>query len=252
MRVAILAGIGIALAAQENTSSFEVASVKHIGDRMSMTVRGARGVRSTMQPCRYTPASVSCKITLQSVLLDMYHIKLFQLEAPAWVANEVYQIEARMPDGTPPEAGPAMMERLLGERLGMVARREKRETSVYALVVVPGSNKLEEVTPAPPGYGARFGSGIYEAMPAMPLSGLTGLLQQAAGRPVLDETGRTGYYKVKLQWTPPPNDDAPGKSVAVDPGIISALSQLGLKLQPAKRTIDYVVVEKVSKEPTEN
>jgi uncharacterized protein (TIGR03435 family) len=88
----------------------------------------------------------------------------------------------------------------------------------------------------------------------MPLSALASHLSQSAGRPVLDETGRKGMYKIKLQWNAEPPTAAPGAVVRVgtDVGILGALSQAGLKLEPAKRMMDWLIIEKVEKEPTEN
>jgi uncharacterized protein (TIGR03435 family) len=40
--------------------------------------------------------------------------------------------------------------------------------------------------------------------------------------------------------------------IGVDVGMINALPQIGLKLEPVKRMMDSLVVEKASKEPTEN
>jgi uncharacterized protein (TIGR03435 family) len=83
----------------------------------------------------------------------------------------------------------------------------------------------------------------------MPLRTLADHLAWAAGRAVIDETHLTGFYKVRLQWDPvsPSGEDGSGVS-----GIIGALSQIGLKLVPEKRMIEYLIVERAEKEPTAN
>lgn len=206
-----------------------------------------------MQPFRFTPGSVSCKLPLQAIVLEAYQVKAFQLQGPDWLNQEVYQFEARMPDGTSREVARQMLQTMMAQRLGLKVRREPKEFPVYVLVVVPGSNKLEEIVPTPQGFSVRFGTGMLEGIPGMPLSSLAGSLQQAAGRPVLDETGKKGYYKIKLQWSSdPPSAESGVIRMGADPGIVSAISQLGLKLESAKRTFDNIIVEKVSKEPTEN
>ena len=120
---------------------------------------------------------------------------------------------------------------------------------------IPGVNKLEEVVPTPVSFGYSMGMDHMEANPGMPLSALANNLSQSAGRPVLDETGRKGMYKIKLYWSadPPPTAES-GATVRVGAGmgILSALGQAGLKLEPAKRMMDWLVIEKVEKEPTEN
>ncbi len=66
----------------------------------------------------------------------------------------------------------------------------------------------------------------------------------AGALPVIDETGTTGNYAVTIAtWT---NADVPG-------GIImDAVEKLGLKLQPRKVSVETVVVDQVSREPTAN
>jgi len=242
-----------ALCGQESPApAFDVISVKHVGDVQSTMVQEGNMTRSNMQPFRYTAGSVSAKVPLQAILLEAYQVKAFQLQGPDWLNQEVYQLEARMQDGTTREVARQMLQTALAERLGLKVRREPKEFPVYVLVVVPGSNKLEEITQAPQNYGVRFGRGMLEAMPCMSLSSLTGTLQQAAGRPVLDETGKKGCYKIKLQWSADPPSEGGVMRMGADPGVISAISQLGLKLESAKRTLDNIIIEKVSKEPTEN
>jgi len=71
------------------------------------------------------------------------------------------------------------------------------------------------------------------------------MLSQLLGRPVHDETGLTGEYDFKLEWTPD-SEPAGGQS------IFTALNdQLGLRLEPAKGPVQVYVVEKIQ-HPSEN
>ncbi len=66
------------------------------------------------------------------------------------------------------------------------------------------------------------------------------------GRDVVDKTGITGRYNLKLQWTP---DDAAANS---GPSLFTALEeQLGLKLEPAKGPVQVLVIDHVEM-PSEN
>ena len=75
-------------------------------------------------------------------------------------------------------------------------------------------------------------------------------------RPVEDRTGLTGNFDIDLDWTPdqPLPADAP-PLLSADPngaGLFTALrEQLGLRLEPAKNSIDIVVVD-YAERPTEN
>jgi uncharacterized protein (TIGR03435 family) len=74
------------------------------------------------------------------------------------------------------------------------------------------------------------------------------MLTDIVGRPVIDETGLTAYYKVKLEWTPDTEDGAEeGKG-----SIFTALKeQLGLQLESKKGPVPVFVVEKIER-PSEN
>jgi bla regulator protein BlaR1 len=65
---------------------------------------------------------------------------------------------------------------------------------------------------------------------------LAGLLTTSAGRLVTDETGLPGAYDFVFAWFPGP--DAPFLGTALD-------DQLGLKLVPSERPIEYLVVDQV-------
>jgi len=175
----------------------------------------------------------------------------YQIQAPEWVDSEVYEVQARMPEGTSREAARLMLQTALADRMGMVARREQKELSIFHLVVIPGSNRLEEITPAPAKYSVWALDTEFRALPGMPLSALAYQLTRISGRPVIDETGRTGHYKVDLHWQGDPSAGDNG-SVASEMGLLSAISQLGLKLVPGKKTMDTLVIETLSKEPAAN
>jgi uncharacterized protein (TIGR03435 family) len=240
--------------AQAAAPAFDVVSVKHIGDVQSTMVQEGNQRKTTLVGLRFTGGAVSCKMTLSDILMEAYQVRGFQVLGPGWIEQEVYEIAARMPDGTSRETARLMLQTMLADRLGVKLHREQKEFSVFRLVVIPGTTRLEEVTPAPTSTRTRFGMDMLEADPGMPLSSLATRLARATGKPVLDETGKTGYYKVKLHWNATPYEPTPGVAheIGVDVGMISALPQIGLKLEPVKRMMDSLVVEKASKEPTEN
>jgi uncharacterized protein (TIGR03435 family) len=67
------------------------------------------------------------------------------------------------------------------------------------------------------------------------------MLSQSLQRDVLDDTGLTGMYDIKLQWS-----DSTG------PSLFTALEeQLGLKLNSAKGPVKTLVVDHVER-PSEN
>ncbi|HXS96311.1 MAG TPA: TIGR03435 family protein [Candidatus Limnocylindrales bacterium] len=236
-------------AAQDADPQFEIASLRHIGDTASTRIRDGKQIRSNLQPLRFTPTSVSCRVTLMALLTDIYQVVPFQIEAPEWTRAEVYQIDARMPDGTSRETARLMLEELLKQRLGLHVHHASRSTAVYLLVEIPGANKLQAVEDAPrQSYRTLLVRDGYLAIPAIPLDVLAADLSFNSDKLVLNETGRTGFNKVKVQWA---RVEYATASI-LNEDLIAALPQLRLKLQPAKRDLEYIVVDRIYKEPTTN
>jgi uncharacterized protein (TIGR03435 family) len=100
------------------------------------------------------------------------------------------------------------------------------------------------------------------------LSGLAGMLSSQLDRPVVDMTGIEGLYDFALEaaaeemvgmkmtviGSPGPAGGAPAPAPETAPtaSIFTSIQQLGLKLEPRKAPIAYVVVDKADKVPTEN
>ena len=100
------------------------------------------------------------------------------------------------------------------------------------------------------------------------LSGLAGMLSSFMDRPVVDMTGIEGEYDISLEaaaeemvgmkmtviGSPGPAGGAPAPAPETAPtaSIFTSIQQLGLKLEPRKAPIEYVVVDKAEKVPTEN
>lgn len=95
---------------------------------------------------------------------------------------------------------------------------------------------------------------------------LTQILGQNVGRPVVDQTGLTGKYDFKLEWTPDPNQPGgfggpgPGPDGAFrpppadpnGPSIFTAVEeQLGLKLESQKGPVEMLTIDAAEK-PSEN
>jgi uncharacterized protein (TIGR03435 family) len=84
----------------------------------------------------------------------------------------------------------------------------------------------------------------------MSMAALAEVLAFDVKRPVKDATGLSGDFAFTLDWTP-----GLGESDAVPsthPSLFTALQeQLGLKLEPARGTIEVFVIDRVEK-PSEN
>jgi len=86
---------------------------------------------------------------------------------------------------------------------------------------------------------------------AVPIPTLAVVLSNKAGRVVVDKTGLTGRYDIKLEMPQPGEDGAGG---AQDPGMsifTVVQEQLGLRLESAKEPVETLVIDHVER-PTEN
>ena len=87
---------------------------------------------------------------------------------------------------------------------------------------------------------------------------LANTLSNLVGRPVVDRTGLTGTFDMRLTWTPdqisrrPPDGPEPPAIDTNGPSIYTALQeQLGLKLESQKGPAEVLVIDR-AEHPVEN
>lgn len=238
---------------------FEVSTVKPSkGDEPSVTWFTSDSVRIVNVP-------------LISILCDGFRTQLSNVfGAPGWVRTRHFNIEAKVDADEAAklaslnlDARRAMLLPLVVERFHLKYHLEKREVTVYGLVVAKGGVKMKEITPAAPGSKAasqpslllNMGPGRVESN-GTPLAFLALRLSDEVGKTVVDHTGLSGNYAFVLEWTPESSFDsgsAPGESRSqtepagtTAPSIFTAVQeQLGLRLEPNKQLGDVVVIDSI-------
>jgi len=209
---------------------------------------------------------------------------------PGWLGSERYLIEAKA-EGEPRMEmmhGP-MMQRLLEERLGLKIHRVAKDVDVFNLVVAKGGPKLETAEeqcideqevlanglppmPAPnSGQMPRLICGMFlhsatneDISHHETMTGLATELSRMLDRDVIDKTGIAGVFDIRMQLTAadlyhglsfgpngPPVDTTPYPSEPAGASIFAALQKLGLKLEAAKASSDFLVIDRVER-PSEN
>ena len=88
--------------------------------------------------------------------MTAYDMKTYQVNGPAWLNTERYDIVARVPAGATKEQVNVMWQKLLSERFDVVLHHEFREFQVEELIGDKGGSKLKETawdrdSPLPPG-----------------------------------------------------------------------------------------------------
>jgi uncharacterized protein (TIGR03435 family) len=153
-----------------------------------------------------------------------------------------------------------MMQSLLADRFQLKAHFEIREMPVYELTLAKGGSKLKEDSDLTKRRFAVGGSTIRAT--AAPINVIFNALECApdvGGREVVDRTGLTGNYDFSLSWTPLETAAVPGEehgslSSANGGGasLFTAIEeQLGLKLVPAKRMAQVLVIDHIE-QPSPN
>jgi uncharacterized protein (TIGR03435 family) len=234
--ILLLTAIPLAIHAQSPaaSSAFEVASVKPTAPNSAPSGRGGPG---TPDPSLITMSNMP----LQLVLLRAFDVKPYQLLGPSWLADERYDIRAKIPDGASKEQVPAMFQNLLVERFAMQVHHETRDLPAYELVVAKGGLKMKESAGAtdlplelksqgdgkPPVVvttkdkdgemqlpGGRKGAIVTGLGGHMRISArmqsaddIARMFGNRAGRPVVNKTGLTGTFDFNLNFSP---DNSPG------------------------------------------
>jgi len=208
-------------------------------------------------------------ITINTSLSDLitfaYELHARQITGgPEWTEKEKYDITGQPEaQGTPSMVQlRAMVRQLLTDRFKLVFHRDKRDLSVYAIVVGPNGHKLTKNDTNPNGLpGLLFrGLGVLPATNAT-IADLAGVMQTAVlDRPVVDKSGLAGRYDFTLRWTPDESQFAglgvqvppPSNDPNAPPGLFTAIQeQLGLKLDATRAPTEVLVIDRVEK-PSEN
>ena len=121
---------------------------------------------------------------------------------------------------------------------------------VYRLVIGKGGHKLtksldEKAPNMSTGRSEMKGSAANMKM-------LADVLSMVLSRPVVDDTGLTGIYDLKMEWAPDPQPEEPPAAESARPSIFTAIQeQLGLRLEASKAPAPVFVIEKIDR-PSEN
>ena len=178
---------------------------------------------------------------------------------PSWFDSQLYDISAKVEGdaGLTREQMQPLLHNLLKDRFHLVAHREQKLVSGYALVVAKGGLKLhpDALQPSKKGDSADTkaeqpgGQILQNELRAwkMDLGGLASLLEIPAGGHVIDKTGISGDYDIKLSYATArfPDSNLPDLFTALQ-------EQLGLKLVLQKVPVDILVIDHVDRIPTEN
>jgi uncharacterized protein (TIGR03435 family) len=238
-----------------NGPSFEVASIRAIepGLRHQVTIDD--------QPGMLTMRSV----TLRNCVEWAYEVQSFQISGPSWLGDTRFDIQAKAADTANIGRLRLMLRALLAERFGMKLHHEQKNLAVYFLVVAPNGPKFHDMGPKDhskflntigdgPNHFGEEKTGLVAEHVRM--SEIAAELSQPLQRPVIDKTELTGRYDLRIDTTAflASTADGDGRVPMDEMSVIFAAfpAQLGLKLEPGKDTVDFIVIDSADKTSTEN
>ncbi len=185
------------------------------------------------------------------------------LGGPNWLETDRFDVIAKAPASTPPEAVKLMLQTLLADRFKLVVHKDSKSLPAFVLSQGKGKPKMKESEgagspgcqgqpqPAPPAqvlYVLVTCHSMTMEVFAQNLRGMGG--PYFNNNPVTDMTGLKGSWDIELKFTPRQllsQAGADGISIfdAVD-------KQLGLKLEPQKLPMPVIYVDSVNQKPTDN
>lgn len=223
------------LAAAQTEPRFEVASIKPASP--DEIAAGTSGIKTGHGRATGTD------VTLKRCIIGAYHIGPGQvIGGPAWLDTDRFHIEAEAAEPVDDDAViDAMLRNLLADRFHLAVHRETRQLRALVLTVSKQGPKLEKGEGT--GSATNAGHGSLELRNST-MDALAERLARSTDLPVINQTGLTGVFNLKLTWTPDndtPKPDGP-------PSLPTALhEQLGLQLKSKRAPVEVLVIDHAEK-----
>ncbi|MGE0447574.1 MAG: TIGR03435 family protein, partial [Vicinamibacterales bacterium] len=210
MAVAVCALATTVVAAQ--TPAFDVASVRenragHIGPAGAQRVQVSGGTRAHL-----------VNVPLRTIVAVAFRVNPDDVEGgPAWVRDTSFDIDARVEQPVSAQTMRLMLQALLRERFGLVARETERPMKGVALVLAkpergPGPNlrradrSCRELIAAMEPCGTNFGPDHWN-LKGVEMGQIAVQLGSALRQPLFDGTGLDGLWNFDVHWTRTWRDD---------------------------------------------
>jgi uncharacterized protein (TIGR03435 family) len=251
--------------ADQNSIAFEVASIKPTSVLDFV-------LRRPPSPDRFVRQS----ITLSQLLAYAYEVQAFQIEGgAAWTRTSLFDVEAKAAERPRADQVRTMVKRLLAERFRLKLHTETRELPRYKLLKARTDGRLGDrlrpsnldcaaITSAP---DYKQPSGLLasgEVAPCIVMLRVNGsgtptitmrgtsiprlarVLEDRAGRIIIDKTGLGGAYDVDFETELPSMSGSPTTLPRESPSLFTVLEeQLGLKLESERGPVDVLVIDHV-------
>src|SRR5262245_33168645 len=209
---ALLCLLAVIPALAQEQPKFEVADV-----HVSPTARGfGQNFGGVLREGHY----INRDATMLNLIESAYGVAEDNISGgPGWLSLDLFDVIAKVPDGTTPATANLMLQALLADRFGLVTTRATRPVPRYVLTVGKGGSKLK---PSASGSGNPGCQPVQQGPPPTPgdLASMPNIkvachnmtatqigdnLRQMAGgyldHDVVDSTKLEGMWDFDLEWT---------------------------------------------------
>lgn len=212
-----VAAVAVVSVTAQTPPAFEVASIRPASEQANQVNVGLRVTGSEIRVAY---------MSLKDYIGMAYRVRPNQITGPDWLAQQRFDIAAKIPDGGSPAQVPEMLQSLLAARFQLKMHRDSKEFPVYILSVARGGLKIQEapaVAEPPPdrpqgvnvaatgngnGVGVDLGGGSSFSfgnnkleIRKMTMSAVADMLSRFLDRPVLDKTELSARYDMTLDLT---------------------------------------------------
>ena len=172
-------------------------------------------------------------VSLKVMLATAYEVPTVRVIGPPWLAQARYSIKAAV--GTEQsDSFRSLLREELKKRLRLETHFEVRPFDVFTLTATGAArlerSKTRETSIWIQDRQVRLRDATVE--------GLAGALQNILGKPVIDETGITGWYNLEFGWE---ENRVPSVTAVLH-------DRFGLQLSPGKRDMEALIVDSIRRD----
>jgi uncharacterized protein (TIGR03435 family) len=241
-----------AFAQNQAPPTFEVASVK-ISRREPFVDRNlsVKGDTLTMR-----------NLNLRVIATWAYNLQWSQIAGPPWIDSDRFDIIAKAAKPLPEDEMRPLLQTLLAERFHFASHRETRDVEVLALTAPKGGHKMTPSNKTEATRGPRQDPARGTVIEGVTLGELCeNMSHDANSIPIVDMTGLAGRFdftfniqkyqealRARAMSEPRPTSEELRLSFMQE----LFWGELGLKVEPRRAPVEFLVIDRADQKPTEN
>lgn len=248
MRIFFL-GLSAALAVWAQTPpAFEVASI-----RPAQMQAGREGMHAGPPSIKIEPDAVTMRgVSFRNCVRWAYGVVDFQVNGPDWIDQQHYDIVAKAGGQASDQQMRAMFRTLLADRFQLAVHKQTKDAQAWVVSVAKGGPKFKESPEDGESSIVPDRNRMQIVVQRTTVSQLVEFLAPILRAPILDQTALKGKYDVTIAVEKYIPDHPTGIADMVNVIVTGMQQELGLKLEERKMPVEFVVIDRAERSPTEN